>query len=108
MVKDMHRLHQEGKLTAYQEKHWFGERPAEELYDLENDPHQLYNLATINDFNDILLKHRTLLNSWIKKSEDRGELPEDTIQLKATFELWKDRAVFKNADMNPEYGQFLE
>ncbi|KXX66816.1 sulfatase [Flammeovirga sp. SJP92] len=107
MVKDMHRLHENGKLTDYQEEHWFGARPKEELYDIEADPHQMNNLALDKDYNDILLKHRTKLNKWIRKTKDQGETPEDTLQLKATYELWKDRAVFKNAEVNPEYNQFM-
>jgi hypothetical protein len=30
------------------------------------------------------------------------------VQLRATYELWKDCDIFKNADVNPEYSKFRE
>ncbi len=105
-VKDLKRLHAAGELTEYQAAHWFGPRPAEELYALATDPHQMRNLATDPAFEDELVKHRGLLSHWIEATGDRGQQPEDPQQLRATFELWRDRAIFKNADVNPEYDQF--
>ena len=45
-------------------------------------------------------------HKWIEKTGDEGEQPEDPVQLKATFDLWKDKDIFRNADVNPEYDQF--
>jgi arylsulfatase A-like enzyme len=106
IVKDMRRLHEEGKLTPYQEAHWFGVRPVEELYDLKADPHQINNLAENPEFANVLVEHRTVLENWIKETDDKGQYPEDAAQLEATFNLWKDRPRFKNAKVNPEYDQF--
>jgi len=47
---DMRRLFEAGELTEYQAEHWFGLRPREELYDIDADPHQIYNLASLPDF----------------------------------------------------------
>lgn len=105
-VKEFRKLHQEGKLTTYQEQHWFGIRAVEELYDLENDPHQMNNLAEKKQYTSELKKHRNILEKWIKETDDKGQYPEAATQLEATFNLWKDRAVFKNAKVNPEYDQF--
>lgn len=105
-VIEMHTAHKAGTLTPYQDKHWFGVRPGEELYDMEKDPHQINNLADDPKFAAELKKHRDLLEAWIKKTDDKGQYPEAAIQLKATFDLWKDKPIFKNAKVNPEYDQF--
>ncbi|WP_346882063.1 sulfatase [uncultured Algibacter sp.] len=106
IVKDFKKLHKEGKLTAYQELHWFGIRPEEELYDLKADPHQINNLALNKSHLKILETHRKALQDWIKKTDDQGQYPEASIQLKATYDMWKNRSRFKNAKVNPEYNQF--
>ena len=108
IVTDMKNLYEEDKLTVYQEEHWFGIRPEEEFYDLENDPHQMNNLASDSSFEVILQDHRNVLETWIKETDDKGQYPESATQLRATYELWKNRPIFKNAKVNPEYDQFRE
>jgi len=109
-VKDLKRLHQETRLSAYQSAHWFGPRPQEELYDLEKDPHQINNLAQNPDHTETLQQHRQLLSNWIHRTKDQGQQTEDTNQLKATYHHWKDKAIFKKAQeknaINPEYKAF--
>jgi hypothetical protein len=75
---------------------------------MKSDPHQMNNLANNEKFTNELATHRGILDSWIKSTDDKGQYPEDPIQLKATFDLWKDRPIFKNADVNPEYDQFRD
>lgn len=106
IVTDIKKAREEGQLTAYQEEHWFGQRPEEELYDVATDPHQMNNLASNPEFKNILEQHRLALNSWMEENGDDGE-QESAEQLKATFDLWKDRPQFKNAKVNPEYHQFM-
>ncbi|MDN3619991.1 sulfatase [Polaribacter undariae] len=106
IVTDFRKLHEEGKLTPYQEQHWFGVRPVEELYDLKKDPNQMNNLALNTEYSEVLLKHRNVLENWIKETGDKGQFPEDAKQLEATYNMWKDRPRFKNAKINPEYDQF--
>ncbi|MFC7337197.1 sulfatase [Haloferula chungangensis] len=105
-VKDLKRLHEEEKLTAYQDSHWFGLRPSEELYDIGADPHQVHNLADDPKFAGELKRHRRILENWIRETDDRGQYPESAVQLKGTYELWKERPVFRDAKVNPEYDQF--
>jgi N-sulfoglucosamine sulfohydrolase len=45
-------------------------RPAEELYDLENDELEVNNLAGNKEFASILLELRTRLESWQKETLD--------------------------------------
>lgn len=106
IVSDLKRAKAEGILTLYQEAHWFGVRPEEELYDMEADPHQMNNLAINPEFESVLEEHRNVLENWIKETDDKGQYPESAIQLKATYEMWKDREVFATAKVNPEYDQF--
>lgn len=105
-VKDLHRLHEAGELSEYQSEHWFGKRSPEELYDIAEDPHQINNLADDPDYAEVLKEHREVLEAWIKETDDQGQYPEDPAQLKATFDLWIQRPIFSEADVNPEYDQF--
>ena len=104
--KDLRALHAAGKLTEYQDKHWFGTRPSEELYDVAADPHQVNNLAGDPDHNEILSRHRAILENWIKTTGDKGSAPESAESLIGTFELWKDKPIFRDSQVNPEYEQF--
>ena len=105
---DMRRLFEAGELTEYQAEHWFGLRPREELYDMDADLHQINNLASLSDFQAELLRHREVLENWINDTDDQGQYSESDVQLHATYKLWKDRDIFKNADVNPEYSKFRE
>ncbi|MGJ8723196.1 MAG: sulfatase family protein [Roseibacillus sp.] len=105
-VIEFRALHEEGKLSDYQEEHWFGIRPEEELYNIAEDPHQMTNLALNSEFGQELKKHREILDKWIVETGDQGEVAESATSLRPTYELWKDNPIFKNAKVNPEYEQF--
>jgi len=106
IVMDLKGLHKDGVLNEYQSKYWFGLRPREELYEIDKDPHQMNNLTDQIKYQDVLDYHRTLLDHWIGETEDQGQYVEDSVQLKATFDLWKDRPIFMNAEVSPEFDQF--
>jgi arylsulfatase A-like enzyme len=105
-VLSLKQMHKEGKLSDYQSEHWFGVRPTEELYNIDEDPHQMTNLATEIRYHCVLQQHRDILDNWIRKTKDKGQVPENVAQLRATYELWKDRPIFRDAKVNPEYDQF--
>jgi len=71
-VHVMRKLSFEGKLNDDQQYFFSNTKPAEELYDLEVDPHELNNLAEDNDFADLLKQMRAKL---IK--EEKGMTSED-------------------------------
>lgn len=53
-------------------------RPPEELYDLEQDPHEFNNLATDTKYKAIRNRLNDQLMSWLKKTNDpilKGEVP---------------------------------
>jgi N-sulfoglucosamine sulfohydrolase len=45
-------------------------RPAEELYDVVNDPQQLVNLASAGPYRDTLLQSRAALQRWRAETKD--------------------------------------
>jgi uncharacterized sulfatase len=69
-------------------------RPAEELYDLQNDPHEVHNLAGDAEYQKILKELRAKLDAWIKETGDKGETPED----EEITEYWDRQAAKKFAE----------
>jgi len=76
IVQTMRRLHAEKKLTPEQSLILAEARPREEFYDLQEDPHELRNLATDPKHAAALAKHRGALDDWIKRTDDQGRVPE--------------------------------
>jgi len=74
-------LHKRRQLIAEQAAFMATSRPKEELYDLQNDPYELHNLARNPEHQEILTKMREELNRWIKDTGDMGEISEakDTV-----------------------------
>jgi N-sulfoglucosamine sulfohydrolase len=72
-------------------------KPAEEFYDLENDPHEIHNLANDPKFAEELKRHQDILTTWIKVTGDQGQQVESDAGLLATMKRWGDLCV------NPEY-----
>lgn len=48
-------------------------RPKEELYDLENDPFEMKNLAALPEYKNMLCKLSKSLDDWMKKTADDGD-----------------------------------
>ena len=86
-----------GEMNATQKIFFSDQRPAEELYDLAADPHEIRNLAGDPQFAEALQQHRKLLAQWIEETGDQGQQPESDIGLQCTFKRWGDKCV------NPEY-----
>lgn len=55
---------------------WRDSKPPEELYDLENDPYELNNLADSSAYQNKLIELRKQLTSWQKRFGDKGFIPE--------------------------------
>jgi len=60
----------QGKLNPQQRDIFMVPRPAEELYNVANDPHQLNNVADKPENRKILKKLRAALNQWSKETGD--------------------------------------
>ena len=68
------RLAEKGKLTPAQAAP-YGQRVAEELYDLENDPDEVVNLAEDPAYAGVLNEMREALAGWIEDTDDKGRYP---------------------------------
>jgi len=69
------RLYKEGKLDEVQARFW-EEKPAEELYDIHADPHNVYNLALAPEYEEVMDRMRQANLRWIYEIRDVGFLPE--------------------------------
>lgn len=82
-IAEMLQLRDEGKLSELQ-MHWFRpNKPEEELFDTENDPHELKNLAGDPRYADKLKELREAHVQWIKDYGDLGAVDE-----KAIVQVW--------------------
>ncbi len=70
------RLFKEGKLTLSQSLFWQVPKAAEELYDLQNDPDEVLNLAQSVEHQPILKKMREAQEALALRIRDTGFLPE--------------------------------
>ncbi|MFC2148848.1 sulfatase [Bacteroidota bacterium] len=83
MMQNMMSLQASGKLDSLASL-WFRiPKPEEELYDTQNDPYELVNLSDQTQWQDTLVHLRTVLNTWIKETNDLGRYPE-----KDLMEMW--------------------
>ena len=67
----MLRLQVEGKLLPRQQTCFVTPRPAEELYDLDLDPHELNNVAGDPKYAEPLKALRAELDRWTRDTDDR-------------------------------------
>jgi arylsulfatase A-like enzyme len=69
-------LYKRGELTPVQARFMSPNRPAEELYDVINDPFEINNLADKEEYKEVLEEMRGRLDEWLIKY-DKGEYPEN-------------------------------
>ncbi len=96
------KLFAEGKLNDVQAFLWNPKRTAEELYDLENDPQEIHNLAADPQYAEVLQQHRDILSHWIEESDDQGMQAESVDSLRGVWKRWGKKAV------NPEFDAVKE
>lgn len=72
-------LFEAGKTTGAQ-SHFWREKPAEELYDLESDRDEVVNLVNEPAQAGVLKKLRAAQQSWAREIRDIGFLPEAEVQ----------------------------
>ena len=70
------KLYQEGKLNA-QQSQFFESRPAEQLFDVSADPHEVNNLATNPAYAEVLQDMRDRLTMRVKELPDLSFFPEN-------------------------------
>jgi arylsulfatase A-like enzyme len=80
IVQRLRQLHAQGALDAAQSLIFAPQRPPEELYDLERDPHELHNLADEPAYREVLHEMRRALADWMHHTADQGRIPESQAQ----------------------------
>jgi hypothetical protein len=93
-------LNTAGKLTPEQAVLCAPTMPAEELYDLETDPHEIRNLAAVPQHRAVLERLRGVLEKWIEDSNDQGKQLEP-------LDLVRRKGMTK-AQTNPQSGHTLD
>jgi N-sulfoglucosamine sulfohydrolase len=76
LMKD---LYATGKLSRQQALFCSPTKPDEELYETDRDPEELNNLAGRPEYQKQLAEMRQLLENWIKKTGDMGQMKEEKI-----------------------------
>jgi arylsulfatase A-like enzyme len=76
------KLYDEGKLNDTQ-RQFFDLKAHEELYDLQNDPHEVKNLAQSRDHAKILSRMREAEYDWVIRTRHVDFLPEPEIHTRA-------------------------
>ena len=77
-----HRLARAGELTGAARIYMAATKPREQLFDLENDPHELRNLAGDPQYEDKLKELRGAHREWVVAKRDLGFLPESDMWLR--------------------------
>ena len=74
-IRSWEKAYQEGKCNDIQSVFW-NKKPVEELYDTENDPWEVNNLANNPEYSKVLHRLRKANNEWMKSIKDCGFIPE--------------------------------
>lgn len=99
-MKVLKDLYNQDELNEIQSRFVSEERPAEELYDLREDPHETRNLihSPKREHAVALAQLRDILYQWILETDDQGRFPESDAALKAVIDRWGEKAVNKEYD----------
>lgn len=73
---DLRRMDRDGQLNLAQSNFFRQQKPAEELYDLERDPHETVNLAWLPEHAERVAAMRAALEAWQQEIVDLGHVPE--------------------------------
>ena len=76
--EEWRQLWRAGKLNAEQSQ-FFERRPAEQLFDIEADPHQVKNLAKDPKYSDVVKRLRGKLKTRMKSINDLSIFPENEL-----------------------------
>lgn len=75
-LREMRRLHAAGELRGAAALFFRPEKPREELYDTEADPHEVVDLATRPEHEATLRRLRAAHGKWSRETHDLGLVPE--------------------------------
>lgn len=75
-MQSLRKLHAAGRLMPEQELFFRAAKPPEELYDVDNDPHELNNVAALAEHRATLERLRARHLAWADETLDLGLIPE--------------------------------
>ena len=105
VTKEYRKLYKAGKLTPAQAVLMAPTRPAEELFDIKTDPHEINNLADDPKYAGTLKEMRKTLDTWIKESGDKGQIEETETEIAAVVARWGEKCTDKRCvDYVAKYG----
>lgn len=81
-MRELRTEHAEGKLPEAAELFMADRKPVEELYDLEEDPYEVNNLAGDPAHAGRLAAMREVHAAWVRETRDIGLIPEPEIELR--------------------------
>ena len=100
IVKRLRELHAAKELDDLTENLLFAEtRPAEELYDLTADPHEVMNLAAEPKHQATLEALRKKLADWEEKTGDQGRKPESMAMYDSDMKEYLGGGKMDNAEL---------
>jgi N-sulfoglucosamine sulfohydrolase len=74
-IRSWEQAYLEGQCNETQSRFW-EPKPAEELYDTENDPWEVNNLANNPEYKDVIQRMRNANKEWMMRIYDTGFIPE--------------------------------
>jgi len=74
-IRSWKAAYEKGECNEEQSIFW-QTKPAEELYDTENDPWEINNLASDPEYKTVLERMRTANKKWVTQINDTGFIPE--------------------------------
>lgn len=80
VMQEILRLRAEGNLEGAETFWQHQTRPAEELYDVTKDPHEIVNLARESIYGEVLGRMRKAMDEWMNRIGDMGHIPEEQLR----------------------------
>lgn len=96
-MMELRRLQASGELPAAAELFMSDTKPVEEFYDLQNDPHEIHNLAGDPTWQDEIDRFRAAHMAWMQETRDLGLIPEAELTV-GTDKLGSTWAILNRPD----------
>ena len=112
IMQELEKFRNNANLTPAQKTLFLPERTPEELYDVENDPYEVNNLAGNPEYQEVLQEMRAKLQQEVLRTYDTGFMPEpemNRLSKKQTpYELARNQEVFPLPDILSACNLMLE
>jgi arylsulfatase A-like enzyme len=97
VMRELRKLKKEGKSKGAVATFLADTKPLEELYDLEQDPHEITNLAANPSYRSILIRMSQAHSEWMLRTKDLGLVPEPEL-VRLDNELGTRYAIFRQSN----------